>query len=163
AALHHSGPIGLACRRRRHRQRARQILARLRPGRRARRDHHLVRGLRHLRCPADPLRPARRPAVREAADPAPAVHRPALLHLPPPPASRAPPPGGRPRPPVPPPPGPGPRPGTTSRTPRAWRSAGGAHPAPAEPAGRRAGPGTAGSMTIRPSAGPFGPAAAPLP
>jgi hypothetical protein len=64
AALPHGPPIGLAWRWRRHHQRARQILAGLRPARRARRDHHLDRGLRHLRRPADPLRPARNPPVR---------------------------------------------------------------------------------------------------
>ena len=37
--------------------------------------------LRHLRRPADPLRPARNPPVRTPAQPPPPVHRPALLHL----------------------------------------------------------------------------------
>ena len=57
-ALHRRAPVGLAGWRRRHCQRARQVLAGLRSGRRAGRDHHLVRDLRHLRRPADPVRPA---------------------------------------------------------------------------------------------------------
>ena len=59
-----------------------QLLAGLRPGRAPRAHRHPDRGLRHLRCPADPLRPARRAAVRAAAEPGTAVLRPPLLHLP---------------------------------------------------------------------------------
>ena len=43
---------------------------------------HPDRGLRHLRRPPDPLRPARHAAVRAAAEPGTAVLRPPLLHLP---------------------------------------------------------------------------------
>ena len=45
AALHRRAPVGLEYRRRGHRQREGQLLAGLRPGRRACRDHHPGRGL----------------------------------------------------------------------------------------------------------------------
>ena len=82
AALHRRAPVGLDNRRRGHRQREVQLLAGLRPGRAPRAHRHPDRGLRHLRRPADPLRPARHAAVRAAAEPGTAVLRPPLLHLP---------------------------------------------------------------------------------
>ena len=74
-------PPGWHARRRRHRQRASQVLARLRPGWRARRDRHPVRDLRHLRRPAGIVRPAGNAAVRARAEPA-SVRGPALLYVP---------------------------------------------------------------------------------
>ena len=52
AALHCRAPVGLADRRRGYRQRARHVLAGLRPGRRPGRDRHPRGGLRRLRRPA---------------------------------------------------------------------------------------------------------------
>jgi hypothetical protein len=49
------------------------------PGRHHRHPDHVVR---HLPRPADPIRPARHAAVRASAEPASAVHWPALLYLP---------------------------------------------------------------------------------
>ena len=69
AALHRRAPLRLEHRRRGHRQRARQVLAGLRPRRTGRHHRHPDRGLRHLRRPADPLRPARHAAVRASAEP----------------------------------------------------------------------------------------------
>ena len=49
---------------------------------RAGRDHHPGRGLRHRGRPPDTVGPARRAAVRAAAEPGTAVFQPALLHVP---------------------------------------------------------------------------------
>ena len=69
-ALRRRAPVGLAGRRRRHRQRARPCSGwtPIRPARGG--DHHPVRGLRRLRRPADPVRPAGNAAVRAPAEPA---------------------------------------------------------------------------------------------
>ena len=81
-AVCRGAPVGLAGGRRRHRQRARQVLAGLRSGRHAGGDHLPVRGLRRFRRPADPVRPAGNATIRAPAEPAPAVRGPALLHVP---------------------------------------------------------------------------------
>ena len=81
-ALHQRAPVGLDRGRRRDRQRAGQLRAELRPARAADGDDHPDRDLRHRGRPADPLRPARHAPVRTPAEPAPAVLRRSLLHLP---------------------------------------------------------------------------------
>jgi serine/threonine protein kinase len=64
AALHRRTPHGLEHQRRRHRQRAHQVLAGLRPRRTARHHRHPDRCLRHLRRSADPIRPSGHAALR---------------------------------------------------------------------------------------------------
>ena len=66
-AVRFRAPVGLAGRRRRHRQRPLRVLAGFGPGRPPGRDRHPVRGLRRFRHPAGAVRPAGHAAIRRPA------------------------------------------------------------------------------------------------